>query len=165
MLRTVSQDLRHCTRVLRNNPGFILIAVITLALGIGANTAVFSMVDNLLIRPLPVPHPEELVRIYNGSVPGNPVASNMSLPNYLDYRDGSTSFVGIAAYIDRLPVNVSAGKFGTERVDSGMVTANYFKLLGTKAEIGRTLLPGDDDSGAAPVVMLSHDFWRKHFPN
>jgi predicted permease len=163
MLRTVSQDLRHSARVLRNNPGFTVIAVITLALGIGANTAIFSTVDNLLVRPLPVPHPEELVRIYNGSVAGSPVSSNISLPNYLDYRDGSTSFVGIAAYIDRLPVNVSAGKFGTERADSGMVSANYFTVLGTKAEIGRTLLPADDGPGAAPVVMLSREFWRKHF--
>jgi len=161
----VSQDLRHSARVLRKNPGFTFIAVITLALGIGANSALFSMVDNLLLRPLPVPHPEELVRIYNGSVPGTPVAGNISLLNYLDYRDGSTSFVGMAAYIDRLPVNVSAGKFGTERVDSGMVTANYFKLLATKAEIGRTLLPSDDDPGAAPVIMLSHDFWRRNCPD
>lgn len=165
MFKTTFQDLRYSARVLRNNPGFTFIAVITLALGIGANTAIFSMVDNLLIRSLPVPHPEELVRIYNGSVPGTPVASNISLPHYLDYRNGSTSFVGIAAYIDRLPVNVSAGKFGTERVDSGMVTANYFKLLGAKAEVGRTLLPADDDAGASPVVTLSHDFWRKHFLN
>lgn len=163
MLKSIFQGFRYSSRALGKNPGFTVIAVITLALGIGANSAIFSMVDNLLFRPLPVPRPNELVRIFNGPVRGNPVAAYISLPNYLDYRDGASCFTGIAAYIDRFPVNVSAGKFGTERVDSGMVTANYFKLLGAKAEIGRTLLPTDDDPGAGPVVMLSHSFWRRHF--
>ena len=163
MLSSIFQDFRYSLRALGKNLGFTVIAVITLALGIGANTAIFSMVDNLLFRPLPFPHPKELVRIFNGPVRGNPVGSHISLPNYLDYRDGASCFTGIAAYIDRFPVNVSAGKFGTERVDSGMVTANYFKVLGAKAEIGRTLLPSDDDPGAGPVVMLSDSFWRRHF--
>jgi len=163
MLSSSFQDFRYSLRALGKNLGFTVIAVITLALGIGANTAIFSMVDNLLFRPLPFPHPKELVRIFNGPVRGNPVGSHISLPNYLDYRDGASCFTGIAAYIDRFPVNVSAGKFGTERVDSGMVTANYFKVLGAKAEIGRTLLPSDDDPGAGPVVMLSDSFWRRHF--
>ncbi len=157
------QDFRYSVRALRKNPGFTAIAVVTLALGIGANTAIFSMVDKVIFRPLPIAHPEELVRVFNGQARGNAVSAFVSLPNYLEYRDGMGAFSGLAAYCDRFPANVSAGRFGTERLDAGFVTANYFSVLGTKAELGRTMIPADDAANAPPVVMLSYGFWQRHF--
>ena len=164
MLQNIFQDLRYSARMLWKNPGFTFVAVLTLALGIGANTAIFSFVDVLLFRPLPVSKPNELVRIFNGETRGKSGWGYVSLPSFQQYRESSEAFAGLAAYVDRFPANVSVGKFGTERVDAGMVTGNYFHLLGATAEMGRTLLADDDRKGAAPSVMLSHNFWRKHFP-
>jgi putative ABC transport system permease protein len=163
MLENIFQDLGYGARTLRKNPGFTFIAVLTLALGIGANTAIFSIVDVLLFRPLPVSRPNELVRIFGGNSKDNPASAFISLPEYEEYRDQSDAFSGIAAYVDRFPANVSAGKFGTKRVDVGMVTANYFQVLGTPAGLGRTLVAEDDRPGAAPVVMLGNAFWKRHF--
>jgi hypothetical protein len=165
MLENIFQDLRYSARMLWKNPGFTLVAVLTLALGIGANTAIFSIIDVLLFRPLPVMKPDQLVRIFSGETRGNAGWGFISLPECQEYRDQSAVFSGLAAYVDRFPANVSAGKFGTERVDAGMVTGNYFPLLGASAELGRTLLAGDDQKGAAPVVMLGHQFWKRHFPS
>ncbi len=100
MLSHLLQDFRYSARALRKNPGFAAIAIITLTLGIGANTAIFSMVDKLIFRPLPISHPEELVRVFNGETRGNPEGGFVSLPNYLEYRDGMTAFSGLAAYLD-----------------------------------------------------------------
>ena len=164
MLENIFQDLRYGARMLRKNPGFSSIAVLTLALGIGANTAIFSIVDVLLFRPLPVSRPNELVRIFSGETRGNAGWGYVSLPEFLEYRDHSDAFAGLAACVDRFPANVSAGKFGTERVDAGMVTGSYFPVLGANAALGRTLVAEDDRAGAAPVVMLGHSFWRRHYP-
>jgi putative ABC transport system permease protein len=165
MLENIFQDLRYSARMLWKSPGFTFVAVLTLALGIGANTAIFSIIDVLLFRPLPVSKPDQLVRIFSGETRGNAGWGFISLPEFQDYRDQSAVFSGLAAYVDRFPANVSAGKFGTERVDAGMVTGNYFQLLGASAELGRTLLATDDQKGAAPVAMLSHNFWKRHFPS
>ena len=164
MLGDLFQDLRYSARMLRKNPLFTLIAVLVLALGIGANTVIFSLVDVLLFRPLPVSRPQELVRVFTGDTPGSGRAHFVSLPAYQAYRDHSDAFSGLAAYVDRFPANVSAGKFGTERVDAGMVTGNYFQVLGASAGLGRTLVAEDDRPGAPPVVMLGHNFWRRHYP-
>lgn len=165
MLENIFQDFHYSARMLWKNPGFTFVAVLTLALGIGANTAIFSIIDVLLFRPLPVSKPDQLVRIFSGETRGNAGWGFISLPEFQDYRDQSAVFSGLAAYVDRFPANVSAGKFGTERVDAGMVTGNYFQLLGASAELGRTLLAADDQKGAAPVVMLGHQFWQRHFPS
>jgi putative ABC transport system permease protein len=165
MVENIFQDLRYGARMLRKSPGFSLVAVLTLALGIGANTAIFSVVDVLLFRPLPVSRPNELVRIFSGETRGNAGWGYVSLPEFEEYRDHSGAFAGLAAYVDRFPANVSAGKFGTERVDAGMVTGNYFPLIGSKALMGRTLLAEDDRKDAPPVVMLGYNFWKRHFPS
>jgi putative ABC transport system permease protein len=158
----ILQDLRYSARMLQKNPGFVFIAVLTLALGIGANTAIFSIIDVLLFRPLPVSKPNELVRIFSGETRGNAGWSYVSLPAFQQYRDSSEAFDGLAAYVDRFPANVSAGKFGTERVDAGMVTGNYFQLLGATAKMGRTLLADDDRKGAAAGIfgLISHSTAR-----
>jgi putative ABC transport system permease protein len=165
MLENFFQDLRYSGRMLRNNPLFTAVAVLTLALGIGANTAIFSIVDVLLFRPLPGSRPDELVRIFTGDTRGAAASHFVSLPAYEQYRDNNEAFSGLAAYADRFPANVSAGKFGTERIDAGMVTGNYFQVIGTQAGLGRTLTANDDRPGAAPVVMLGHNFWRRHYPH
>ena len=163
MLENIFQDLRYGARTLRKNPGFTIIAVFILALGIGANTAIFSIIDVLLFRPLPVSKPNELVRIFNGDTRGDAKWGFISLPEYEAYRDHSDAFSGIAAYVDRYPANISAGKFGTKRVDAGLVTANYFQVLGAKAGLGRTLVAEDDRPGAPPVLMLGNTFWKRQF--
>ncbi|HEY2169901.1 MAG TPA: ABC transporter permease, partial [Candidatus Angelobacter sp.] len=164
MLENIFQDLRYSARMLWKNPATTCVAVLILALGIGANTAIFSIVDVLLFRPLPVSQPNQLVRIFSGETRGNAGWGYLSLPEFQDYRDHSTAFSGIAAYVDRFPANVSAGKFGTERIDAGMVTGNYFQVIGTSAEMGRTLFANDDRKDSSPVVMLGHNFWKRHFP-
>jgi putative ABC transport system permease protein len=165
MLEKILQDLRYGARALRKNPGFSIVAVFTLAMGIGANTAIFSIVDVLLFRPLPVSKPNELVRVFRGDTQGNAQTGFLSLGSYQEYRDHSDAFSGIAAYVDRFPANVSAGKLGTERVDAGIVTANYFQVLGAEAGLGRTLAAEDDRPGAPPVVLLGQNFWRRHYPS
>src|SRR6266404_5712103 len=157
------QDIRYGLRMLRSNPGFASIAVLTLALGIGANTAIFSLVDVVLFRPLPITKPSEVVRLASGRTRGEARWGFVSFPSYLQYRDHSDAFSSVASYLDRLPVNVSAGKLGAERVDAGMVTGNYFQTLGVSAARGRVIVTEDDSPSAAPVVMLSHDFWHRHF--
>jgi putative ABC transport system permease protein len=162
-LENLLLNLRYSARQLWKTPGFSIIAVFTLALGIGANTAIFSVVDMLLFRPLPVTKPDELARIGISQSKRGPAWYFASFPNYLQYRDYLSSFSGMAAWADRFPANVSVGKLDSERVDSGMVTGNYFPLLGTRAEWGRTLTEQDDLPGAQPTVMLSHNFARRHF--
>ena len=159
------QDIRYGLRMLRRNPGFAATAVLTLALGIGSNTAIFSLVDVVLFRPLPIVKPSEVVRIDAGGTKDHVSAGWrwMSFPSYREYRDNADAFSGLAAYLDRLPVNFSIANLGSERVDAGMVTGNYFQTLGVNAALGRTIVPADDVSGAPAVVMLSHDFWRRHF--
>jgi predicted permease len=157
------QDIRYGLRMLAKNPGFTIVAVLTLALGIGANTAVFSLVDVVLFRPLPIRRPSEVVRVCGGKTRGEAYWRTNSYPSYLEYRDNTDFFIGLAACLDRLPVNISAGKLGTDRVVAGMVTGNYFQTLGVEAARGRTIAPVDDHLGAPPVAMLSHDFCRRHF--
>ena len=165
MLQTALQDTRYALRMLWKSPGFTALAVLMLALGIGANTAIFSFVDVLLFRPLPVSRPNEVMRIFWGETRGNGAGRFVSLPAYEQYCDHSNAFSHLAAYVDRFPANVSAGKFGTERVDAGMVTGNYFPMLETRAAMGRTLVAEDDRPGAPPVVLLGHNFWRRHYPH
>jgi len=157
------QDLRYAMRMLRKNAGFTIAAVLILALGIGANTAIFSLVDVVLFRPLPIKDSSQVVRLGSSSKKGDGQAGSMSFPGYLAYRDHADAFSGLAAYVDRLPVNLSAGSLGSERVVAGMVTGNYFQTLGVSPELGRTLIPADDRQGTAPVVLLSHNYWRRHF--
>jgi len=162
-LESLIADVRFGLRMLRKNPGFTAVAVVTLALGIGATTAIFSLVDVVLFRPLPIARPGEVVRITGGDTKDLSRYGSMSFPAYLELRDRASAFSGIAACIDRLPVNFSTRVAGSERVTSGIVTGSYFKTLGVKAEIGRTINEDDDSVGAAPVAMLSHDFWRNEF--
>src|SRR5260370_7760455 len=156
------RDINYGMRMLRKNPGFAIIAVLTLALGIGANVTIFSLVDVVLFRPLPITKPSEVVRLTTGRTRGEAFGGFVSFPTYQQYRNRSAVFSSMASYIDRLPVNVSAGKLGAERVDAGMVTGDYFQLLGVNAAHGRVIFPEDDSAGAMPASILIPHFCHLH---
>ena len=155
------QDIRYGLRLLIKSPGFAAAAVISLALGIGVNTAIFSVVNAILLRPLPVKNPEGLVEIYTSTATGSRWGTT-SYPDYLDFRDRNEVFSDLIAY-DLTPMNLSSSGF-TNRVFGELVSANYFAALGVDAARGRTFLPEEDKTpGANPVAVVSHRFWRSHF--
>lgn len=161
-MSTLLYDLRYALRLLRKNPLFTFIAVFTLALGIGLNTAVFSAIEALLLRPLPgVDQPDQLVQLYR-NYPGFEYGSN-SVPHYLDVRNrGTDAFSGVAVW-DYAPVNLSAGG-RTERIFAQMVSANFFTVLGARIERGRGFTADEDTKpGAHPVAVVSHAAWQGLF--
>jgi predicted permease len=160
-METLLQDLRFGMRMLIKRPGFTIVAVLTLGLGIGANTAIFSLVNTVLLRPLPVAHPEQVATL-NFGVPGRGVFPLVGYPEYTDYRDRNQALAGLAAY-SGAPVNLSSNGIN-ERISGLHVTGNYFSLLGVGAALGRVITPEDDRTpGAHPVVMLSYPCWQKRF--
>jgi putative ABC transport system permease protein len=156
---TLIQDLRYGIRMLRRNPGFTIVAVLTLALGIGANTAMFTVIDAVLLRPLPFPHSERLMAISVGSLNGSPQAT--SWPNYVDVRDQSRLVEDVAGYFEDLAA-VRTSK-GSQAAAALKVTASLLDLLGVRPELGRPFLPSDNQPGAPSVVMLSDGIWREDF--
>jgi len=168
-MQTIWQDLRYGARMLLKNPGFTLIAVMTLALGIGANTAIFSLTDQILLRLLPVERPEELVVLRSPGPKGGKVwsdgddAASFSYPMYKDLRDrGNNVFSGLLARF-AIPLSV-AGAGQTERADGELVSGNYFDVLGVRPDLGRVFNQEDDRApGAHPVIVLSHAYWTRRF--
>ena len=151
------QDFRLAFRRLRQSPGFAFAAIVTLALGIGANTVTFSAINKLLLRPLPVERPGELVFLNS-----NRAGDNQSYPNYKDLRDHNQSLAGLIA-MRVAPVNMSQNG-NNAHVWGYEVTGNYFDVLGVRALLGRTLTPADDQKiGAHPVVVLSYNSWQSRF--
>ena len=153
-------DLRLALRRLRQNPGFTVVAVLTLALGIGANTAIFSAINAILLRPLPVANPSEIVTL-NEQLGGNTFPS-LSYPNYRDFRDRNTVLSGLMGY------RILPASFGmpgaSQRVWGYLVTGNYFDVLGVSAIAGRVFTPADDVTpGGHPLAILSYACWQKRF--
>ena len=153
-------DLRYAFRALRRAPGFTLAVVLTLALGIGANSAIFSVVHGVLLRPLPYGQPDRLVLLY-GRYPDFGRTST-SLPDYIDWRDGSKSFEHLAARHNGAFVLTGEGE--PERVIADRVTSNFFPTLGVRPFMGRGFLPEEDKMGGDDrVVVLSHGYWQRRF--
>ena len=153
------KDIRYGIRMLTKNPGVTLVAVITLALGIGANAAIFSGVSAFLMRPLPVPAADELIRPMEMSEDRG-LADELSYPDFLDYRNQSTSFTGLSAE-DMVQAAIDAEN-QNDVVWGQVVSANYFDVLQVKPIMGRAFLPDEDKTiGASPVVVLGHSFWRR----
>jgi predicted permease len=154
------QDMRYAIRTLLKKPGFAVIAVVTLAAGIGANTAVFSIVNALLFRPRPVAQPERLVELYVGDA-GHPY-HNGSYQDFLLFREQTEIFSGLAAYsVEQFKLG---GAEDVEQVWGETVSGNYFELLGVRAERGRTFLPEEDQNpGTHPVAVISHGLWERRF--
>ncbi len=158
-LETLLQDIRFALRQLRRNPGFTAVAVITLALGIGANTAIFSVVYGVLLRPLPYPNPDRLVSVYETEGPGT--YEPVPYPDFRDWQRENHSFTQLAAEMgDDL---ILTGPEGTEYVQVSDVSADFFSTLGVKVVLGRQFLPEEDKQGGRPVAIISHRLWEQHF--
>jgi len=159
-LETLWQDLRYAGRIMRRNPGFAAVAALILGLGIGANTAMFSLIDAVLLKMLPVKNPEQLVLLSH-------VSKRQSLASfpYKDYRrlrDQNQVFSGALAYRS-IRMNVSVEGQPEPAVAGQFVTGNYYSVLGVNAALGRTIIPDDDQFSAQPVCVISYNYWRRRF--
>jgi len=159
-LENLAQDLRFAFRQLHRSPGFALVTVGTLALAIGATTALFTVVDGVLLRPLPFPDPDRLVMVFERSPRGN-ATNSVSPGNYLDWRDRAKSFEHLAL-LQQLPTNV-LGPEGAEQVFGLRVSAEFFDALGVGPFLGRTPRHADGDPNAPPSVVLGHALWQARF--
>jgi putative ABC transport system permease protein len=165
-LETLWQDLRFGARMLRKNPGFALTAILSLALGIGANTAIFTLVDQIVLRLLPVHNPRELVQL---RVEGGRYGDNdgdgvhtFSRPTFFALRDRNTVFSGLTG--QRIEVASLTGDGRSEMIRTGLVAGNFFNVLGVQPHLGRLLTPDDDRTRLAhPVAVLQYDFWQNRF--
>lgn len=157
---TLLQDLRYALRSFRRSPGFTAVAVFTLALGLGAATAIFSVVNGVLLRPLPYPDPDAVVRISN-SWEGTPRAQ-LSPAEYFDYRDRSDAFAAFGVYATGQEMNLT-GSGSPERLQASYLTAGVFPALGVEPALGRAFTPEEDRPGGDRVVVLSHGLWRRRF--
>jgi predicted permease len=159
ILSDILTDLRYAARKLRKSPAFTITTVLTLALGIGANTAIFSVIDSVLLRPMPYPDADRVVRIRQTDGGGPDAASP---PDLADYRTGTKTFVDFAL-LEPAALNLTAPGQSPERLSGARVSASWFSILGTPALRGRTFTPGEDQEGAARVAVLSEQLWRTHF--
>ena len=153
-------DIRYALKWLIRSPGFTLVAVLSLAVGIGFNSTLYSIVDALLFRPLPVERPDRLVDVYTKGEDGDTYSTN-SYPDYVDFRDKNEVFTGLMGYSP----SIGALKAGERsRMALGeVVTGNYFQVLGVNAALGRTLLPSDDQPGAPRAAVISHRLWMRDY--
>src|SRR5258708_5170756 len=158
-LRDFPRDLQHAVRLFRKSPGFVATAVLPLALGIGASTALFSVVNGVLLNPLPYPHSEQLVAVY-GKTPGLDQAPVVYL-NFLDWQRDTQTFSSMAIYRNQ-NYNVT-GAAEAERLSGYMISAAFFSTLGVQPVLGRAFRTDDDRVGAAPVVILGGGLWRREF--
>jgi hypothetical protein len=161
VIETAIQDVRYSLRGLRKNPGFAAVAVVSLALGIGANTAIFSLIDAVMLRMLPVRDPDSLLLI--GRSAEGVTRYGFPYRSFRLLRDNDTSLATIAAYS---PIRVSVGIDGAMEpaADAQLVTGNYFSVLGVSAAAGRTIAPDDDRvPNGHPVTMISHGYWKRRF--
>ncbi|NVJ09368.1 ABC transporter permease, partial [Myxococcus sp. AM001] len=158
---TLGQDLRFALRRLRGSPTFTLVAVVTLALGIGANVSIFSVVNAVLLRPLPMHDDASLVHVYSQRKQG---PGPTSVLDFMDLREQSRTLDGLSA-VSSVTLTLAADSADTspEKVQAGMVTGDFFPLLGARVEMGRALHPDDVQPGAPKVAVLSHALWQRRF--
>jgi len=160
-LETLAQDLRYTFRMLRRSPGFTAVAVLTLALGIGANTAVFSVVDTVLLRPLPYPDSERLVQMWSTKANTNRWGIWTAYPRFLDWRRLATRFEDMAA-VRFWVINLSGGDH-PEALHVVVTSSRLFQVLRVQPLLGRTFLPEEDQPGHDHVIILSHGLWQRRF--
>jgi putative ABC transport system permease protein len=157
-MNAITQDLKFAVRMLAKSPGFTAVAILTLALGIGANTAIFSIVNAVLLRPLPFKDSAQLVRLRETHK--NVGNVSVSYPDFLDWREQSHSFAGMAV-INNVGFNLS-GIAQPENIGGYAVSPNFLALVGVRPVLGRDLLPSEEKPGTAPVVLLSYQLWQSH---
>ena len=161
-METLWQDLKFGVRMLAKNPGFTAVAVLTLALGIGANTTIFSVVNAVLLRPLPYPEPNALVMLWSTWVnQGTPYAGS-ALPDYREWRDQNRSLEGLGSFF-YANYNLSETNQAPERVQGARVTPNLFTVLRAAPALGRSFLPAEEEWGRHRVVLLSYGLWQRRF--
>ena len=160
MVETLLKDVRYALRWMRRSPGFSAVAILSLGLGVGVNTAMFSLVDSLLFRPLPVTSPNTLVDVFTTGGDGDQYATT-SYQDFLDLKSQNTVFSDMLGYSPMMaPLNLG----DRSRISLGqVVTSNHFTMLGVQPHLGRLLVPSDDDPGAARVVVISHRMWQREF--
>jgi predicted permease len=162
-MRTLSQDLRYTLRALAKNPGFAAVAVISLALGIGANTTIFTLINAMFLNPIPVERPGELLAVVTVDAK-NPGAWTVSYPNYKDFRDENEVFSAMAAYSFPNPASMVLQGGAPEQIMLEIVTGNYFDVLGVRPALGRFFLPEEDETpGSHPVTVIGYGFWNRRF--
>jgi putative ABC transport system permease protein len=158
-LETLATDVRYGVRMMLRSPGFTIVAILTLAFGIGANSALFSVVNSVLLNPLLYPQPEQLVAL-DESKPNFDTGS-ISFPNFRDWRDENRVFSSIAVF--RSYSFSLTGLGGAERIQAQFISSDFFPLLGVNPVLGRSLAPGEEEVGAAPVALISAGFWKRKF--
>ncbi len=161
-MNTLWQDIRFAARMLWKNPGFTFVAVLALALGIGANTAIFSVVNGVLLRPLPFADARQLVAIYGTNAGATAGRMPLSYPDFTDYKKQMQTTEHLAAY-ETSGTSLVSGGDEPERIMGASVSAELFPLLGVKPELGRVFTSEEDQPGSAPVIVLSHGLWRRRF--
>src|SRR6187431_890526 len=160
-LETLVADLRYGARALLKHPGYALLAVLTLGLGIGANTAIFSVINGVLLKPLPYEHGDRLVVVQQSAPLSGRRNTGVAIAEYFDYRERADVFDGLVEYHQMNFDLINRGE--PDRVNTGVVSANFFDLLGIKPVIGRTFVAADDVKGAEAVLVLSHTYWQTKF--
>src|SRR3712207_1816652 len=165
-MNTLLQDFRYALRKLAQQPGFTAVAVLTLALGIGANTAIFSVVNAVLLKPLPYPQPEQLVAVGAADTrevrTGSP--DSLSFPDFADFRAQNSSLAAMAVYHDKVFALAGAGE--AQSVRGQRVSGEFFDVLGIKPALGRTFTREEEVAGGGPnglTAVLSYEFWQRQF--
>ena len=161
-VETLLHDLRYGLRMLRKNPGFTAVAVLTLALGMGANTAIFSVIENVLLHPLPYDHPQQLIEVWNTYLPAVPLGG-LSPGDFQDWRTQATTVSAMGGFSWNESGANLTGDESPARVKINYASANLFPMLGVKPVAGRLFHPAEDRPGSAPIVILSHHFWQSRF--
>lgn len=160
-MRFVKQDVLYAMRQLRKSPGFTIVAVVTLAFGIGANTAFFGVINATLFRPLPYPEPDKLVHLSERTATSGSTMP-VSYPDFVDWKQQQTSFSALTLYRTGVSLNVKTGA-ATERMSSVMVDHDFLKVLGVQPTLGRDLTAADDRLGSPVVMLLTNAAWKTHF--
>src|ERR1700732_3865516 len=158
LVETLLQDLRFATRMLRKNPGFATVAIVTLALGIGASTSIFSVVDAVLLRPLPYRNPQQIVRVWEQAADGHRM--NLADPNFDDFLAQNDTFASLAEYGYWL-ASLSGGSEPV-RVNIAAVSSDLFKALGVEPFRGRAFAPDEQRAHGAPAVIVSYGYWQRY---
>lgn len=161
LLDTLGHDIRYAFRALQRNRAFAFVVILTLALGTGANTAIFTIVDGVLLKPLPYPDADRLVTLWESSR-ADGLQSTVAPANFCDWREQSRSFAKMAA-IDPYPDFILNGRGEAQRLSGADVTADFFSLLGARMELGRDFLPEEDQPDRNHVVILTHATWQRYF--
>ena len=160
MAETLLKDIRYALRWMARSPGFSAVAILSLGLGVGVNTAMFSLVDSLLFRPLPVSSPDTLVDVFTTGGDGDEYATS-SYQDFLDLKSQNTVFTDMIGYS---PMMAPLSLGDRSRIALGqVVTSNHFSMLAVQPFLGRLLVPSDDEPGAPRVVVLSHRMWQREY--